>query len=71
MTKSRDFLSLLAKLVDSLVYASNLVSIRLIECPFCDSKQHAAFKRFAIEQPNALTLQILHDLRHEQDIDRL
>jgi predicted AAA+ superfamily ATPase len=39
----------------------------LIECKLSDAKPHAALKRFSIEQPDAVAVQLVRDLRHEQD----
>ena len=39
----------------------------LIECKLSDAKPHAALKRFSIEQPEAVAVQLVRDLRHEQD----
>jgi uncharacterized protein len=47
------------------------VLTHLIECKLSDAKPHAALKRFATEQPNAVAVQILRDVRHEQDINGL
>jgi uncharacterized protein len=47
------------------------VLTHLIECKLSDAKPHTALKRFGIEQPNALSVQVVRDLRHEQDIQGL
>lgn len=43
----------------------------LIECKLSDAKPHAALKRFSHEQPQAEALQVVRDLRHEQDFNGL
>jgi predicted AAA+ superfamily ATPase len=47
------------------------VLTHLIECKLSDAKPHTALKRFGVEQPNALAVQLVRDLRHEQDIQGL
>ena len=49
----------------------NPVLTHLIECKLSDTKPHTALKRFALEQPNAVAVQVVRDLRHEQDINGL
>jgi uncharacterized protein len=49
----------------------NPVLTHLIECKLSDAKPHTALKRFALEQPNAVAVQVVRDLRHEQDINGL
>ncbi len=39
----------------------------LIECKLSDAKPHPALKRFAAELPQAQAVQLLRDIRHEQD----
>ena len=43
------------------------VLTHLIECKLSDGKPHAALRRFSLEQPQALAVQVVRDLRHEQD----
>ena len=50
---------------------ANPVLTHLIECKMSDGKPHAALKRFSQEQPQAEALQVVRDLRHEQDFDGL
>ena len=50
---------------------ANPVLTHLIECKLSDAKPHAALKRFAQEQPQAEALQVVRDLRHEQDFGGL
>ncbi|MBU3900375.1 MAG: ATP-binding protein [Gammaproteobacteria bacterium] len=40
----------------------------LIECKLADTKPHPALKRFAAELPQAQAVQLLRDIRHEQDL---
>jgi uncharacterized protein len=47
------------------------VLTHLIECKLSDAKPHPALKRFATEQPNAVAVQVVRDVRHEQDIQDL
>jgi predicted AAA+ superfamily ATPase len=47
------------------------VLTHLIECKLSDAKPHTALKRFAVEQPNTVAVQVVRDLRHEQDINGL
>jgi uncharacterized protein len=47
------------------------VLTHLIECKLTDAKPHAALKRFATEQPNAVAVQVVRDVRHDQDIQGL
>jgi hypothetical protein len=47
------------------------VLTQLIECKLSDTKPHIALKRFATEQPNAVAVQVVRDLRHEEDIQGL
>jgi uncharacterized protein len=49
----------------------NPVLTHLIECKLSDAKPHTALKRFGLEQPNAVAVQVVRDLRHEQDINGL
>jgi uncharacterized protein len=48
---------------------ANPVLTHLIECKLSDAKPHAALRRFAQEQPQAEALQVVRDLRHEQDLN--
>ena len=50
---------------------ANPVLTHLIECKLSDAKPHAALKRFSQEQPQAEAVQVVRDLRHEQDINGL
>ena len=50
---------------------ANPVLTHLIECKLSDAKPHAALKRFSQEQPQAEALQVVRDLRHEQDFNGL
>ena len=43
----------------------------LIECKLTDAKPHRALARFADEWPQARATQLLRDLRHAHDIDRI
>ena len=43
------------------------VLTHLIECKLSDGKPHAALRRFSLEQPQALAVQVVRDLRHERD----
>ena len=47
------------------------VLTHLIECKLSDAKPHTALKRFSHEQPQAEALQVVRDLRHEQDFNGL
>jgi uncharacterized protein len=48
---------------------ANPVLTHLIECKLSDARPHAALKRFAQEQPQAEAVQVVRDLRHEQDLN--
>ena len=43
----------------------------LIECKLSDDKPHAALRRFSLEQEKAQAVQLVRNLRHEQDRDGL
>ncbi len=43
----------------------------LIECKLSDSKPHAALKRFAAQWTDAHAVQVVRNLRHEQNHGRL
>ena len=47
------------------------VLTHLIECKLSDARPHAALKRFSHEQPQVEALQVVRDLRHEQDFNGL
>ena len=47
------------------------VLTHLIECKLSDAKPHAALKRFSQGQPQAEAVQVVRDLRHEQDFGGL
>lgn len=50
---------------------ANPVLTHLIECKLSDANPHAALRRFSQEQPHAEAVQVVRDLRHEQDFNGL
>ncbi len=44
---------------------------RLVECKWADDRPHRALTRFAQTFPEAEAVQIVHDLRQEQDFERV
>ena len=43
----------------------------LIECKFSDNKPHSALKRFAEQWTDAQAVQVVRNLRHEEDAGRV